>query len=88
MNVLATPIPCRWLLEESNPFGEAIIELVGQMQGPPLYAVRKRSWCLHRNGTWDYEPQPSSRTDAFLKTHRFATFDQALVAARGAVECP
>lgn len=87
MNVLPAPVPCRWLLEEIGPFGEATIELVGQIKGPPLYAVRKRGWCLHRNGTWTYEPIPSSRTEAFLKAHRFATFDQALAVARDAEEC-
>lgn len=34
-----------------------------------------------RTKAWDYEPSPSSRTDAFKRTHRFR-LDQALEIAR------
>jgi hypothetical protein len=32
--------------------------------------------CLSKNFGWDYESQPSSRTDEFKETHRFS-FDEA-----------
>ena len=88
MNVLNPPVPSQWLLEPIDPYGSATIELVGQMEGPPLYAVRKRGWCLNKKGTWDYEPQPSSRTDRWRKAHRFSSFEGALAGAMSAEECP
>lgn len=36
-----------------------------------LWAVRLRSRCLSVDGTWDYEPLPSSREDDWLDRHRF-----------------
>lgn len=50
---------------------EVHVELVGQMDGPPRWAVRRRHYCIHRSGRWDFEPQPSSRTDRWLSSHRF-----------------
>lgn len=35
------------------------------------WAVRLRSCCLSAEGEWEYEPQPSSREDGWLATHRF-----------------
>lgn len=46
------------------------------------WAVMLRSACWNRRTkTWDYEPMPSSRTAAFMRTHRFP-LDQALAIAR------
>lgn len=40
------------------------------------WAVKHLSKCLSRDGRWDYEPQPSSRTEDWLAEHRF-TFVEA-----------
>ena len=50
------------------------------------WAVRCRSWCLNNKGKWEYEPMPSSRTDAFLKRCRFSTAKKAMTAADKAKE--
>lgn len=47
-----------------------------QSRGRGMFAVVTRSLCLSKAGTWDYEPLPSSRTDAWRKRYRF-TFDEA-----------
>lgn len=39
--------------------------------GPDSWAVMHHAYCLSKGGKWDYEPLPSSRTDAFIKRHRF-----------------
>lgn len=46
------------------------------------WAVLYRSSCWNRRTKkWDYEPMPSSRTDAYKRTHRF-DLDTALTIAR------
>lgn len=40
------------------------------------WAVRNLSRCLNDQEEWDHEPSPSSRSDEWLKTHRF-TRDKA-----------
>lgn len=53
-----------------------------ERRGPDSWAVMHRSWCWNRRTkAWDYEPNPSSRTDAFKRTHRFP-LEQALNIAR------
>ncbi len=46
------------------------------------WAVCDKGLCLTHKGRWEWEPQPSSRTDAFKKRCRFDTFDEAYYAAR------
>ncbi len=41
---------------------------------------------LAKDGTWDYEPMPSSRTDEYLAAHRWASFDDAWVTAENAAK--
>lgn len=36
-----------------------------------VWAIRKGPLVLLRSGKWDYEPQPSSRTDAWLAKARW-----------------
>lgn len=50
---------------------EIEIERASQMDGSVKWAVRWRGRCLHRSCRWDWEPIPSSRTDRWLKSHRF-----------------
>lgn len=54
-----------------------------QMDGTIKWAVRWRHLVLHRSGRWDWEPQPSSRTDRWLASHRF-TFETAMKLAKKA----
>lgn len=54
-----------------------------EYRGRDLWAVMKRSRCLSADGAWDYEPNPSSRDDDWLATHRF-DLDTALRLAQEA----
>ena len=48
-----------------------------QWRGPDSWAICCNRNCLTRGRTWVWEPQPSSRTDAFIKKTRFATKEEA-----------
>jgi len=48
------------------------------------WAIRSMSRCLSRRGEWVYEPLPSSRTDRWIRGHRF-TEAEALKRAREVV---
>lgn len=41
------------------------------------WAITNRGDCLNRDGKWEYEPQPSSRTPEFFERCRFG-LDEAL----------
>lgn len=84
---MVEPIPCRWWLVRPANMDISDVSVLRsvQMSGPDLYKVLARdTWCLSKSGAWDYEPQPSSRTAEYLKTHRFATLDEAVAAWRKA----
>jgi hypothetical protein len=49
-----------------------------------VWAVRCMGRCLNRDGRWEHEPLPSSRTDAFKARTRFSC-DEAKLAAQDAV---
>jgi hypothetical protein len=42
-----------------------------------VYAIRQGGCCLNKKGEWEFEPIPSSRTDAFLKRCRWKDFEKA-----------
>jgi hypothetical protein len=46
-------------------------------QTPGAWAVRRDIDCLALDGTWSYEPMPSSRTEEWLALHRFASAEAA-----------
>jgi hypothetical protein len=48
-----------------------------QVDDTSLFAVTWLSYCLTKTGTWEYEPTPSSRDDAFTARCRFATPEEA-----------
>lgn len=53
-----------------------------ERRGEDSWAVLLRSACWNRRTRmWDYEPLPSSRTEAYKRTHRFP-LDEALAIAR------
>ena len=39
-------------------------------EGVSGWAVRRMGRCLDRKGRWDHEPQPSSRTNGWIKQNR------------------
>lgn len=45
-------------------------------RGPGSWAVVWLGKCLSKSGKWDDEMMPSSRTDAWIKRHRF-TLEEA-----------
>lgn len=57
------------------------VERMMQLDSSILWAVRRAGNVLSTAGRWEYEPMPSSRTKAFLKRCRFATFEAAMLAA-------
>lgn len=62
---------------------EITVEERGQLDGTTLWAACRMGRCLNRRGRWDYEMQPSSRTDRWIAGHRF-DFDTALRLAKKA----
>ena len=53
----------------------------GQRDGGEKWAVTWSHNTLTKAGNWEYERQPSSRTEAYLKRSRFDTLDEAWSAA-------
>ena len=52
-----------------------------EWRGNDRWAVLLRgSWCWSQSCTWDWEPMPPSRDDAWLAEHRF-TRDEAIAIA-------
>ncbi|HUS92188.1 MAG TPA: hypothetical protein VM695_10085 [Phycisphaerae bacterium] len=80
-------IPTTWAIAPLKLRRDDVtLHRLGQIEGPDLYAVRNRGWCLARNGEWEWEPIPSSRDEAFMKRCRFPSFEAALKAAEGTEE--
>jgi hypothetical protein len=46
-------------------------------RGKGKWAVTYGGMCLGRNGEWDYEPMPSSRTDEWIAANRFDSPEEA-----------
>lgn len=46
-------------------------------EGVVRYAIRQGGLCLNKNGKWEYEPLPSSRTEAFFRRCRWDRFEDA-----------
>jgi hypothetical protein len=57
--------------------------LTVEYRGKDLWGVFNGRQCLGTDGLWEWEPQPSSREDDWLATHRFP-LDEALRLAREA----
>lgn len=52
---------------------------LGDSWAADAWAIRCMGRCYGRNGEWDFEPQPSSRTDEWLAVYRW-TLDEAMEA--------
>ena len=50
-----------------------------------VWAVRHQGNCLNKQGEWEYEPQPSSRDEAFFARCRFDSAEAAIQAAQAVV---
>ncbi len=42
------------------------------------WKIKRRGYCLGKEGEWELEPIPSSRTDEFYSRCRWGSFDEAL----------
>jgi hypothetical protein len=54
------------------------LERAPQRDGPDRWAIRRGGNALGRDGEFEYEPLPSSRTEKFYRKYRFATVEEAL----------
>lgn len=79
------PVPTTYTLNLDDPYHEHItVELMARAGESPnktdhdWWAVKKMGRrCLNVKGQWEYEPQPSSRNDAFFARTRWP-LDEAL----------
>lgn len=62
---------------------EVRLECVKQMDGSDMWAIREKGCCLNKQGEWEIEPIPSSRTSAFYKRCRWKSAEAALKFWRG-----
>lgn len=68
-------IPVSYVIAEAvGDDADITLHRMPQSDGSIKWAVRMRGHCLTRSGhTWELEPQPSSRSDEFLRRCRFPT---------------
>lgn len=66
--------PVKW---KFDPQSRVSIDECPQLKGLPQFAIRKDGDCMNKQSKWEYEPLPSSRTNAFFKRCRFKTFEAA-----------
>lgn len=81
--VLAAPVPPAVVVAYAvgNLQVERCLRRVGPKQMAAFWAVRRDGFALNKQGEWEYEPMPSSRTDEFLERCRFADVNDAISAA-------
>lgn len=53
-----------------------------------VYAIRQSGACMDANGNWEFECNPSDRTDEWLARFRFQTFIEAAHAVRTRIKHP
>ena len=62
-------IPMRYGIETDDP---ELKRMTIQQRGENAWAVVDEcGFVLAKNGQWDYEPMPSSRTEKFIRNTRF-----------------
>lgn len=76
--------PTRYTVGSVEDAMSAHLAIQVEYAGKGRWAVRRASECLSRNGEWEWEPQPSSRTDEWLTEFRFTSHTDAIRAARAA----
>ena len=85
--VFARAVLARWARPAAPAPAPAVVPVVYDAGGgvtihrtrqdPEAWAVRRDIDCLALDGTWSYEPKPSSRTEEWLARHRFASAEAA-----------
>lgn len=68
-----------------NATDEPEFEVHVEYAGYDRWAIRHGGRCLSKDGRWDWEPLPSSRTDAWLQSHRFTEGEALRIAEEQAV---
>jgi hypothetical protein len=74
------PLPaCRVSSYELAWEGDAptLLCRVRQRDKSDLWAIRRLSSTLNRDGEWEYEPIPSSRDDEYMARNRYQTAGEA-----------
>lgn len=71
-------------IPEDN-INHSIYSVTVTWRGGEQYAVKRLSQVLGADGTWDYEPSPSNRTDEWIAAHRF-DYDHAMHLAHEACQ--
>ncbi len=74
-------IPIKWKnksQKDDEPLLVTIHRQTGLFYKGIKYAIRYGEYCLNKKNKWEWEPQPSSRTDAFYKRCRFDSFEDAV----------
>lgn len=80
---LEAAIPPGFRIESmSDPRGGYLIVRAVQRDGTSLWKVQHGHGVLGKDGRWEWEPQPSSRTDEYLARTRFASVADAAEALR------
>jgi hypothetical protein len=82
----ALPVGAEAIAFSIPGFDQARIERVVQRNGDYVWAVRNCGSCLAKDGTWEYEPQPSNRDDSFIERCRFSELSDAFSTAILSVE--
>jgi hypothetical protein len=54
------------------------LQLAHGRNGIIRWKITDSTWTLNHKGQWEYEPNPSSRTDAYFRRCRFNSIDEAL----------
>src|SRR5262249_25254815 len=76
MASLTALVVASYLLLDCEP-EPVLLERVRGRNGAGL-AIRQLGACYNKSGKWEYEPMPSSRTEAFFKRCRWGSPDAAL----------
>lgn len=82
----ASDVPVRVRSYQVGPDAATSITVLLTNQGPERWAVRWRDiYCWnHAKATWVHEPQPSGRSDDFLRDCRFPSSQEAIRCAQEA----
>jgi hypothetical protein len=84
-----TPIATTFTVNLGEPMHEwiTVVLTCRAGEGPhqperDTWAIRKGGLCLNRDERWAFEPQPSSRDDEWLASHRWEHTEAIVVAMR------
>ena len=81
------PVPCAYRLPFSRyknaglSHAAEVVATMFEEARPTQWAIREGGMVLTKKGEWEYEPQPSSRTKAFLARSRWGSAEKAIAFA-------